>query len=163
MRNRRIGAASLPRPKLTGRAAILVLVLSVLMVSYASSFRAFLEQRDQQRELDDQIAQSTASIKELEREKERWKDPAFTELAARKAFGFVMPGEIGFTVIDENGEPLREVDTLSEPARSTDAGEPEWYDAVWGSVLVAGNPPDPADQPQPAETIKPPKQAENDN
>jgi Septum formation initiator len=140
-----------------------VLVLSVLMVSYASSFRAYLEQRDQMAALEDQIARSDASIKELEREKKRWKDPAYTELAARKAFGFVMPGEIGFTVIDENGEPLREVDALSEPAVSTDAVEPEWYESVWGSVLVAGNPPDPADQPRPAETIKPPKQAAHDD
>ena len=136
-----------------------MLVLSVLMVSYASSFRAYLQQRSQLNGLGDQIARSNANIKELEREKERWKDPAYTELAARKAFGFVMPGEIGYTVIDENGEPLREVDSLSGPA-STDAGEPEWYQSVWGSVLVAGHPPDPAAQPQPSETIKPPKQAD---
>jgi hypothetical protein len=127
------------------------------MVSYASSFRAYLQQRDQLAALDDQIARSNANIKALEREKQRWKDPAYTQLAARKAFGFVMPGEIGFTVIDEDGKPLREVDSLSGPAASTDAGKPEWYESVWGSVLVAGNPPDPAAEPAPAGTIRPPK------
>ena len=34
------------RPRLTGRAAILVLVLAVLTVSYASSLRAYLQQRE---------------------------------------------------------------------------------------------------------------------
>ena len=127
------------------------------MVSYASSFRAYLEQRRQLEQLQEEIAQSNANIKELEREKERWKDPAYTEAAARKAFGWVMPGETGFTVIDENGQPLHPVDSLSDPRVSTDGGTPEWYDAAWGSVLLAGNPPDPAAEPQPVGTIKPPK------
>ncbi|HET7736551.1 MAG TPA: septum formation initiator family protein [Nocardioidaceae bacterium] len=145
------------RPRLTGRAAVLVLVVSVLMVSYASSFRAYLEQRTQLQQLQAEIAESNASIKELEREKERWKDPAYTEAAARKAFGWVMPGETGFTVIDENGQPLQPVDSLSDPRVSTDGGVPEWYDAAWGSVLLAGNPPEPEDEPQPVGTIKPRK------
>jgi hypothetical protein len=75
----------------------------------------------------------------------------------------VMPGETGFTVIDENGQPLRDVDSLSEPRVSTDGGEPEWYDTAWSSVLLAGNPPDPADEPEPVDKIKPPKQTQNDD
>ena len=39
------GARARRRPRLTGRAAILVLVLAVLAVSYASSLRAYLQQR----------------------------------------------------------------------------------------------------------------------
>ncbi|HSV38829.1 MAG TPA: septum formation initiator family protein [Nocardioidaceae bacterium] len=151
------------RSRLTGRAAVLVLVVSVLMVSYASSFRAYLEQRQQLRQLDAQIAQSNANIRELQREKDRWKDPAYTEASARKAFGFVMPGETGFTVIDENGQPLRDVDSLSEPRVSTDGGTPEWYDTAWTSVLLAGNPPAPTDEPEPVDKIKPPKQIQNDD
>jgi len=145
------------RPKLTGRAAALVLVLSVLMVSYASSFRAYLEQRAHLTELAERIDDSEANIKALEREKARWADPAYQREQARKKFGFVMPGEIGYTVIDENGEPLAEVDTLDDPAVSTDDAPPEWYDVAWDSVLLAGNPPDASEQPQPADKIKPPK------
>ena len=137
---------------------MLVLVVAVLMVSYASSFRAYLEQRHQLRQLDEQIQQSNAAIKNLGREKQRWKDPAFIQLQARQKFGFVMPGETPFTVIDENGQPLGHVDSLSEPRVATDGGRPEWYDAVWSSVLLAGNPPDPNSEPKPIELIKPPKQ-----
>src|SRR5918994_1232771 len=62
------------RPRLTGRAAVLVLVLSVLMVSYASSFRAYLEQREQLTQLTDRIDESETNIEALEREKARWAD-----------------------------------------------------------------------------------------
>ena len=47
-RPRTLEAAShSPRPRFTNRMAILVVVLAVLVVSYASSMRAYLQQRDQ--------------------------------------------------------------------------------------------------------------------
>src|SRR6478735_3569407 len=66
-----------PRPRLTGRAAILVLVLAVLMVSYASSMRAYLEQRRHLAALGADISASRAQIADLQREKKRWNDPAY--------------------------------------------------------------------------------------
>ena len=53
------------RPRFTGRAAILVLVVAVLTVSYASSMRAYLEQRDHVASLNADIAASEAQIKSL--------------------------------------------------------------------------------------------------
>src|SRR6185436_7973740 len=61
-----------PRSRLTGRAAVLVLVLAVLTVSYASSLRAYLQQRSHINELKVSIAQREAAIDELEDEKTRW-------------------------------------------------------------------------------------------
>src|SRR5688500_18324178 len=63
-------------PRFTGRAAVLVLVLAVLTVSYASSLRAYLQQRSHIGDLKAQIAEREASINDLEREKKRWDDPA---------------------------------------------------------------------------------------
>lgn len=142
------------RPQLTGKAAVLVLVLAILMVSYASSFRAYLDQRRELARVDEQIAASQANIKALEREKERWDDPAYVEKMARDKFRFVKRGEIGYIVID-NGQPLGDVSELSEPP-TTDGGEPQWYDAAWQSVLIAGNPPAPEDEPEPLDRITAP-------
>src|SRR4051812_49469584 len=50
------GAVAARRPRFTGRAAVLVLVLAVLAISYASSMRAYLQQRGQIGDLKDQIA-----------------------------------------------------------------------------------------------------------
>src|SRR5213083_467172 len=96
-------AAAPRRSRLTGRAAILVLVVSVLAVSYASSMRAYLQQRDQIGDLKNQIALREASISDLEREKRRWDDPAYVRQQARE-LNFVMPGETAYVVLDENGE-----------------------------------------------------------
>jgi cell division protein FtsB len=125
--------------RLTGRAAILVLVLAVLAVSYASSLRAYLQQRDQIDDLESQIAEREASIGDLEREKDRWDDPAYVMQEARKR-GYILPGETPFVVVDADGEPLTESE-LDDPSSVGDDEAPAWYDGVWRSVKVAGNPP----------------------
>ena len=76
--------------------AVLLVVVAVLVVSYASSMRAYLEQRQQINTLQQQIASSKASIAKAEREKRRWKDPAYVEAQARSRFGWVLPGETSY-------------------------------------------------------------------
>ena len=150
-------AAPPPRPRLTGRAAVLVLVLAVLMVSYASSMRAYLEQRHEMQALSADIADSRANIKALEREKERWQDPAFVRAQARERFGWVLPGEVEFQVIDAHGKPLDHQDTLSDPQAATGAKRPLWWQSAWKSVEYAGHPEDVHNVPPPATKIVAPK------
>ncbi len=135
----RVQADERHRSRLTGRAAILVLVLAVLAVSYASSLRAYLQQRHQIDALESQIAERESSIGDLEREKDRWDDPAFLMQEARKR-GYVMPGETPFVVVDTDGNPLTGSE-LDDPSTVGDHESPAWYDGVWSSVKVAGNPP----------------------
>lgn len=146
-----------PRPRFTGRAAILVLVLAVLMVSYASSMRAYLEQRQHISALRENVAESRANIAELEREKKRWQDPAYIRAMAHQRLGWVMPGEIGFQVIDENGKPLGHQDTLSDPDSVTEANRPMWWQSAWGSVVEAGKPEASRMAPTPVTRIRAPK------
>ena len=129
------------RPRFTGRAAVLVLVLAVLTVSYASSLRAYLEQRSHIGDLKVAIAEREASINSLEREKQRWQDPAFVQAQARARFGYVMPGETGFLVLDENGDPLESQAALSDPDDVIKIVPTAWWSDAWASVELAGNPP----------------------
>ncbi|MEJ7795937.1 MAG: septum formation initiator family protein [Nocardioides sp.] len=140
-------APASPRPRLTGRAAILVLVLAVLAVSYASSMRAYLQQRSHIGDLKSQIVERKASIDDLEREKERWQDPAYVRAQARERFGYLMPGETPFVVLDELGRPLQSESSLTDP--DTVAQEPPtaWYEEAWESMKIAGNPPRQATPP----------------
>lgn len=149
--------AQAPRPRFTGRAAILVLVLAVLMVSYASSMRAYLEQRSHLETLHARIAASEDNIEALEREKERWDDPAFVRAQARERFGWVLPGEIGFQVIDEDGTALDHDDSLPDPVATDEEEQPLWWQSAWDSVEAAGNPQDAEDAPEPIERIRAPK------
>ncbi len=144
------GAAAARRPRFTGRAAILVLVVAVLTVSYASSLRAYLQQRSHIEDLKSQIALRQADIDDLEREKERWQDPAFVRQQARE-LNYVMPGETSYVVLDENGEPLEKDSELTDPSTVARKPPTAWWSTAWQSVELAGNPPKP--EPPPASKI----------
>ena len=135
------------RPRFTGRAAILVLVLAVLAVSYASSMRAYLQQRAHIQELRSQIAQREANIDELEREKRRWRDPAYVQAQARERFGYLMPGETSYVVLDANGKPLESRTSLTDPSTVADRTPTAWWTNEWKSVELAGLPPKPQAPP----------------
>ena len=149
-----------PRHRFTGRAAVLVLVLGLLMVSYASSMRAYLEQRHHLASLRASISTSQAEVDRLTREKKRWQDPAYVRTVAHQRFGWVLPGEIGFQVLDEHGTPMGHTDSLSPVDSVTEATRPLWWQSAWGSVVEAGKPQvDPATAPGPATRITAPTPA----
>ncbi len=151
------------RARLTGRAAILLLVVAVLSVSYASSLRAWIHQQGEINALDAQIAEQQDTIAALSSERRRWKDPAFIEIQAKLRFGWLMPGETGYRVIDEDGEVLSAGPAqLTEPTDDRADGA-EWWENAWGSVEEAAETPEQiaaeiaARQPdrEPAERIVP--------
>lgn len=132
--------AARQRPRFTSRATVLVLVLAVLVVSYASSARAYLQQRSELDALRAEIDERKAAISELEREMRRWDDPAFVQQEAR-ALGYVMPGETSYVVLDEDGEPLEQGSELADPDEVGPDVEPPFWEDAWASVVLAGRPP----------------------
>jgi len=136
-----------PRSRLTSRAAVLLLVVAVLMVSYASSMKAFLEQRAHINDLKVQITEREANIDSLEAEKDRWLDPAFVEQQARARLGYVMPGERTYLVLDENGNALQPQSDLDDPAEVLSTTPTPWWSDAWASVELAGHPPKAARPP----------------
>lgn len=143
------GVAVAPhRPRLTGRAAILVVVLAVLAVSYASSLRAYLVQRSEIDDLQSQISQRQQSIGVLEDQKARWNDPAYVETQAR-LLGYVMAGETPYSV-QKDGQPLTAANSLDDPSTLARPVPRAWWDTAWDSVQVAGDPPRKADPVPPA-------------
>jgi cell division protein FtsB len=143
------------RSRFTGRAAVLLLVLLVLVISYASSLRAWLEQRAEIAATRAEIAQAQANVDALERERLRWQDPAYVRQQARERFGWVLPGEVLYRVIGVDGE------TLGAPAPpAVPAAEPpaDWYEGVWDSIQQAGEVPEPSTAPPPRrDVITPPE------
>lgn len=136
-----------PRSRLTGRAAVLVLVLAVLTVSYASSLRAYLQQRAHINDLKTSIAQHEADIDALEAEKARWDDPAYVRAQARDRLGYVMPGEKSYLVLGADGKPLQPASELQDPATVISTTSKPWWSDGWASVELAGNPPKPTGKP----------------
>ena len=137
---------------------VLVLVLSVLTISYASSLKAYFQQHSQIEQLRSQIADSQTSISHLEDEKARWQDPAYVKEQARARFGYLMPGETSYVVIGADGKPLESQTSLLAKNDVILKQPTAWWDTAWQSVLLAGDPPSPDDKPDPLAKIGPPKQ-----
>lgn len=117
---------------MTGRAAVLALVVAVLLVSYAYPLRTWWDQHSQQQDLEAESEQLRQEKEQLEREVALWDDPAFVAAQARDRLGFVMPGEQGYVVIPvEDDTPEPTVDGLPP------SGSGEWYERLWSSVEAA--------------------------
>lgn len=126
---------------LTGRAAVLAVVLVVLVVSFALPLRSWFAQRGELDALRGDIAADRQSISELERQLERWNDPRYVEAQARERLRWVKPGDVGYIVI---GDDPAVPDTAEEIAA---AGV--WWQRLWSGVEVASQstPLDPASDP----------------
>jgi cell division protein FtsB len=148
------------RSRFTGRMAILVLVLAVLAVSYASSARAYLHQRATIEAHQQTIAATEERIAELRREKARWEDDDYVAQQARERFGYVRPGETPYVVLDGAGRPL-EGGALPDQSSAATPPPPAWYDDLWESTKIAGDPPTEAPEP-PSRTIEVDNEDEED-
>jgi cell division protein FtsB len=118
------------RPTLTGRAAILVLVLAALVVTLAIPLRAWMSQQAEIAALEADVAQSRERVESLRAELEDWEDPAFVIAQARSRLHFVFPGEVGYVVLGEDDRPI-----VPEDERAAD--QAPWYSRLWDSTLQA--------------------------
>ncbi len=127
--------------RVTGRALVLIAVFVLLGLSYASSLRIYLDQQHQLALADQQIRERTERIAQLQGELDRWDDPDYVRAQARDRLGWVMPGEIGYRVIGEDGQPIGGGVTI-EAEQQLPPGEhdPMWWDRLWGSIRTADAP-----------------------
>jgi hypothetical protein len=122
--------------------AVLIVVMAVLVVSYASSLKAYLQQRHDIDALKSQITQREAAIGKLQDQKDRWNDPAYIEQQAREHFGYVMPGQTALIALGPDGQPIKPSGRLSDPSTVGAPTKPTaWWSDVWSSDVLAGNPP----------------------
>jgi len=123
----------------SGRIAVIALVLLVLVISYASTLRAWLAQRDEIDAARAELVETRERVAQLSQDKERWKDPAFARAEARDRLGWVLPGEVHYQVLGDDGRPIGSEVSLDEPPVKTESMPEDWYSSVWGSVQAAGS------------------------
>ncbi|MEU1788048.1 septum formation initiator family protein [Streptomyces sparsogenes] len=117
------------RNRLTGRAALLALVVCSLVVALAYPMRQYISQRSDISDQRRQAQKEREDVKKLREEKARLQDPAYIEQQARERLHFTRPGETGYSVVDGGGETERSSDQGA-------AGRP-WYSNLWDSVDAA--------------------------
>ena len=129
------------RPRVTRRALIMALVVAVLLISYASSLRAYLHQRSHLADLRSQISSSQARVDTLEQAKARWKDDGYVRSQARERLGWVLPGDTAYQVIDAEGHLLDSSDQLADPDQVVTSEKTPWWVKQYSSLRNADHPP----------------------
>ncbi|GAA3640219.1 hypothetical protein GCM10022236_48540 [Microlunatus ginsengisoli] len=143
-------APRVPRANLTGRAIALAVVILVLVISYASSLRVYFAQAHEIAATKVEIAQRQQAIEDLQAERARWDNPDYVRAQARERLGWVVPGEIGYRVVDANGNPVGGGEEIE--GGSSGVAPPSktaWWTKLEQSVKSA-------DQPAPVEKSGPP-------
>ncbi|MDF4251089.1 septum formation initiator family protein [Streptomyces sp. WMMB303] len=112
--------------RLTGRAALLALVVCSLVVALAYPTRQYITQRSQIADQRRQAEQARAEVKRLREQRARWQDPAYVERQAREHLHFVRPGETGYTMPDGTAEVRR--------PRAHESEDRAWYQNLWDGV-----------------------------
>ncbi|WP_328386436.1 septum formation initiator family protein [Streptomyces sp. NBC_00400] len=117
------------RNRLTGRAALLALVMCSLVVALAYPIRQYVSQRsdiaDQRRKAQD----AGAALDRLREQKARWQDPDYVRQQARRHLHYLMPGETGYIVQDGSAAGLA--------PKGPQAAQRPWYENLWDTVDAA--------------------------
>jgi hypothetical protein len=112
-------------------------VFVVLAVLLAPALRAYVGQRQDIAALERQVAEQRATVKDLERQRAAWDDPAYVTAQARNRLKFVLPGEKAYTVIDPGPEPTSAAGQVKAAVR-TARQDRSWFGNLWGSLQVVG-------------------------
>jgi cell division protein FtsB len=114
------------RSRLTGRAALLALVLCSLIVALAYPIRQYVSQRAEIADLERQQERARARVEQLRDLKARWQDDAYAKQQIRERLHYVLPGETGYVVIDP--------DAAKQSRTNLGAAARPWYANVWDGV-----------------------------
>ena len=115
--------------RLTGRAAVLAVVICAIALSLAYPVREYVNQR---RQIDALVAQQQAmlaQVKSLQAQQGRLASPSYIEQLARQELNMCFPGTRCYIV--EGGQPRVSTAEAAKP------GPAPWYDKLWRSVQQA--------------------------
>jgi cell division protein FtsB len=115
------------QPTLTGRAVVLAAVLGLLVFTLAVPLRELFHQRADISALHAGNAATQLRVDELTQREERLQDPAYVTSLIRERLHYVLPGEVGYVVLDPAEAPA--------PSRAS-AAPPHspWYSTLWQAV-----------------------------
>jgi cell division protein FtsB len=119
------------RPQLTGRAAILAVVVCAIAMSLAYPIREYIAQRRQIAQLEQEQAKALRRLAALEERRKQLEDPNYIKQQAKKRLHWCEPGAKCYVLLDD--------DTNKAPAKAgrQSTGKAPWYLTLWESVKVA--------------------------
>ncbi|HEV7755318.1 MAG TPA: septum formation initiator family protein [Mycobacteriales bacterium] len=144
---RRTGSGAAGRPArrrrggLTGRAAVLGLVLSALVLTLAYPAQRYLAQQSEIARMEQAQAAQRERIAALVERRQKWNDPAYVKAQARERLQYVLPGEVAYVITDKSAAQTPAAsDTPEVPRASRARVDGPWYGKLWSGVRAADNP-----------------------
>lgn len=122
------------RSRLTPRAAILTAVTAVVCFSVALPVRDLVAQRQRINALEARQDVAKAELEVLNGQIARWNDPAFVAAQARERLHFVLPGQVGYVVLEADETGIVYDGTPVAPVKHSRS----WYVTIWNGVKRAG-------------------------
>ncbi|WP_019629971.1 FtsB family cell division protein [Actinomadura atramentaria] len=122
------------RHALTGRAAILAVVVCAIALSLAYPVREYVAQRREIAQLKHRQSVAQRQVDELQAHKRRLGDEAYIEREARRRLHYCMPDEKCFIVLSGDD------DGTARAGRDGRDRRPPWYETLWRSVQDADRP-----------------------
>jgi cell division protein FtsB len=123
--------------RVSGFAAIMLGLVVLGVFVLVPSIGTYAQQQQQVASLRNAVQVTKDQVAELERERERWKDPAYITTQARARLYYVKPGEVVFLV--DNDLPAaaqpREQGKVSAKVEQTHT---DWMSQLVRSVATAG-------------------------
>ena len=133
--------AAAPRTtRLTGRAAVLAVVICAIALSLAYPVREYITQRKQ---IDALVAQQQVmlgQVKNLQQQQARLNDPSYIEKVARQQLDMCFPRTTCYIVTGGQSP--------ASTARTPRPGPAPWYDKLWRSVQQADATPESPGTPE---------------
>jgi cell division protein FtsL len=121
---------SAPRTtRLTGRAALLAVVICAIALSLAYPVREYISQRQQIDQLVTQQQTMLAQVKRLQAQQAKLSSPSYIEQLARQELDMCFPGTQCY-IVEGGQSPL-----ITAPAQRP--GRASWYEKLWHSVQQA--------------------------
>ena len=130
----RPGRPPLRPAKLTGRAALLAVVMCAIALSLAYPVREYIGQRRQIDQLLNTQQSLSAQVKNLQTQQQQFSDPSYIERQARDQLHMCLPAEKCYVIIGDNS-PAPDATPKKIPTPTS------WYSKLWGSVKKADQTP----------------------
>lgn len=118
----------------TGRGAAFIGLAVIAVLLLAMPLREYLGQRSQMSSIAAATAEHQARVDQLAHEAEQWRDPEYVRTQARSQLHYVLPGEVGYIVLESKDDDARKAGQAEDATPNTSR---PWFSSLWRSVQSA--------------------------